>query len=100
MDIIDSSTYGYADALNENDMIDNSEVWSETRSTLVLGTFLNAGQFNGQGWKYLGFRMKSQNDYNYGWINVYVSEHNDTLKIGEYAYNEIANSQLLAGQTE
>ncbi|NJK85205.1 MAG: hypothetical protein HC906_03815 [Bacteroidales bacterium] len=42
-EILDNSTYGYADALNIDDIISEDGNWV-TRSC-VLGTFMNAGQF-------------------------------------------------------
>ena len=38
--------------------------------------------------------------FNYGWIKIYLSEHNDTLKIIEYAYNQTLGNEIKAGQKE
>jgi len=35
-----------------------------------------------------------------GWIRIYCSQHNDTLRIIDYAYNNTANSLIHAGQKE
>lgn len=43
--IRDNSTYGYCDALNQDDNINESGNW--VSNTCVLGTFMNAGQFQG-----------------------------------------------------
>lgn len=99
-EVLDNSTYGYADALNINQPIGEDGNWSENKSTLVLGTFGNTGKFNGNGWKYLGITLNTNEENKYGWIKVYVSEKNDTIKIGEYAYNNFPNSKILAGQIE
>jgi len=98
MQILDNSTYGYPDALEPDDMIAGQGFWSDRTS--VLGTFLNAGQFQGNGDRYLGFRFSSSEGFNYGWIKIYCSLHNDTLRIIEYAYNRIAGSNIYAGQKE
>jgi hypothetical protein len=98
LQILDNSTYGYADALNENYMINNSGNWS-TR-TFVLGTFLGAGQFKGKGEKYLGIRFFQDSTYLYGWIKLYCSQNNDTLRIIDYAYNRNADHQIATGQKE
>ncbi len=98
VEILDNSTYGYPDALEHNTPIAASGNWGS--QTSVLGTFLNAGQFQGKGEKYLAIRLPAQNDYRYGWVKLYCSQHNDTLRIIEYAYNNIPNSGIAAGQTE
>jgi len=97
-EILDNSTYGYPDALELNDLISGEGNWSD--KTSVLGTFLYAGQFQGNGDKYLGFRFSNSEDFNYGWIKLYCSQHNDTLRIIEYAYNRITGSNINAGQKE
>ena len=98
VEILDSSTYGYPDALDLDEQISENGNWSKTTS--VLGTFMNAGQFQGKGEKYLGIRLSKDNKYKYGWIKIYCSQHNDTLRIIDYAYNDIVNSQIKAGQKE
>ena len=95
---LDNSTWHYADALEINSVIDQNHHWSS--NNVVLGTFLNGGQFNGNGNRYLGIRIPNGNDYNYGWIKIYCSNHNDTLRILEYAYNDAINNSILAGETE
>ncbi len=99
VEILDNSTYGYADALDLDIEIDEDNFWN-VQQNIVLGTFLTAGQFKGAGDKYLGFRLKNNNDYNYGWIKINCSAHNDSLSILQYAYNQNVNSKILAGQTE
>ena len=98
LEILDNSTYNYCDALNKDDIISNSGNW--TSSTCVLGTFLNAGLFNGKGEKYLAFRFNTNSNYKYGWIKIYCSNHNDTLRIIDYAYNDVENSEIKAGQID
>jgi len=98
VEIRDNSTYGYCDALSTNDIINETGNW--TNNTCVLGTFMNAGQFQGQGEKHLAFRFWENAEYKYGWIKIYCSQHSDTLRIIDYAYNSNANSSILAGQTE
>ncbi|NJK85204.1 MAG: hypothetical protein HC906_03810 [Bacteroidales bacterium] len=56
--------------------------------------------FNGKGQKFLGIRLPGENDYSYGWIRIYCSEHNDTLKIIDYAYNNKEGGFISAGQIE
>jgi hypothetical protein len=97
-EILDNSTYGYPDALDFEEQISKEGNWSSRTS--VLGTFLNTGQFQGQGEKYLGFRLIEDENFKYGWIRIYCSQHNDTLRIIDYAYNDIVNSKIKAGQKE
>jgi hypothetical protein len=98
VEILDNSTYGYPDALDLEELISIDGNWSN--NTSVLGTFMNAGQFQGQGEKYLGIRFLDNADFKYGWIKIYCSQHSDTLRIIEYAYNDIVNSEIKAGQKE
>jgi hypothetical protein len=97
-EILDNSTYGYPDALELDDLISGEGKWSDRTS--VLGTFLDAGQFKGKGNKYLGIRFLNPEGHNYGWIRLYCSQHNDTLRIIDYAYNNISGCKIYAGQTE
>ncbi|MBN2668114.1 MAG: hypothetical protein JXR60_02695 [Bacteroidales bacterium] len=96
--ILDNSTYGYPDALIHEAEISSNGYWSNRTS--VLGTFLNAGQFQGNGDRYLGFRFESGSDYKYGWIKLNCSQHNDTLKVISFAYNNSVSSKILAGQKQ
>ena len=98
LQILDNSTYGYPDALDEKYVINNSGNWS-TR-TSVLGTFLGAGQFKGKGEKYLGIRLVQDNSFLYGWIKLYCSQHNDTLRVIDYAYNKNPGTQIETGQKD
>jgi hypothetical protein len=98
MQILDNSTYHYADALDIDQSINDGGKWTE--ETCVLGTFMNAGKFNGRGEKYLGIRLVRDQKYYYGWIKLNCSLHNDTLKIIEYAYNQTSGKEIKAGQKE
>lgn len=100
VELLDNSTYGYPDALNHDDLINDNHHWSQDEN-YVLGTFLEAGQFKGAGEKYLGMRIPdADGSYNYGWIKVYCSAKNDTLKVIQYAYNSNPDSPIKAGQLE
>ena len=93
---LDNSTWHYADALNYDDEIGHNSLWSE--NSVVLGTFASAGNFNGKGDKYLGFRIPYNGNYNYGWIKLNCSQHNDTLTIYEFGYHKTVNRKIKAGQ--
>lgn len=93
---LDNSTWHYADALNYDDEIGPNALWSE--NSVVLGTFASAGNFNGKGDKYMGFRIPNNGKYNYGWIKLNCSQHNDTLTIYEFGYHKTVNRKIKAGQ--
>ena len=95
---LDNSTHSYPDALTENTIISSAGSW--TQNTCVLGTFMNAGQFQGKGERFLAFRYVNSGVYNYGWIKIYCSEHNDTLNIIEFAYNKTNDREIRAGQRQ
>ncbi len=94
----DNSTFGYVSAFNYDDVISGSGNW--VANTGVPGTFMDAGQFQGQGEKYLAFRFIADNGFKYGWIKLYCSQHSDTLRIIEYAFNSILGGEIKAGQKE
>lgn len=93
---LDNSTWHYADALNYDDEIGPNDLWSE--NSVVLGTFASAGNFNGKGDKYMGFRIPYNGNYKYGWIKLNCSQHNDTLTIYEFGYHKTVNRKIKAGQ--
>ena len=90
--ISDNSTYGYCTALDTDSDIKEDEYWSD-RESFVLGTIGNAGQFQGEGQKYLAFRF---NENSYGWIKLSCSASSSELILYEYAYNK--NGNIKAGQ--
>lgn len=93
--ILDNSTYGYPDTLNYGDPV----VGYFHSNTGVLGTFNNAGQFNGAGEKYLGVKINGSGNNYFGWIKLYCSLNRDTLLILSCGYNTTANYSIFAGQT-
>ncbi len=98
LQVLDNSTYGYPDALDSAYQINSSGNWTSNQS--VIGTFTGAGQFKGKGEKYLGIRLIQGSSYLYGWIKLFCSEHNDTIRIIDYAYNQQSNKLIMAGQKE
>jgi hypothetical protein len=98
IEVLDNSTYSYTDALSKDEVINDNGNWST--NTCVLGTFANAGNFQGNGDKYLAFRIPNGSDYNYGWVKLNCSAHNETLRIIAFGYNKTLNNQVLAGQID
>jgi hypothetical protein len=93
--ILDNSTYSYPDTLNYGDPVSGYF----HSGTGVLGTFNNAGQFNGAGNKYLGIKINGSGlDYS-GWIKLNCSVNRDTLNIISCGYNTVASDSIYAGQT-
>jgi hypothetical protein len=103
INILDNSTYGYADALNQSESVAQDGYW-QLSPNYVLGTFANAGQFQGKGEMYLGIRFPASGDgsknknYKYGWVKLYCSQHSDTLRIIEFAFNNNPGGEIKAGQ--
>lgn len=95
---LDNSTYGYADALQKGDLINTQGIW--TNQTVVLGTFQNAGQFQGQGERYLAYRFYGDQGFQYGWLCLKCSLHSDTLNVIDFGYKNNTEPTILAGQTE
>jgi len=94
--VMDNSTWGYADALTDEE-ISKKSTWS-TRSITVLGTINDAGRFEGKGDRYLGVRIEKEGDYYYGWVKLNCSPMSDTLHVKECAINFAKNKAITAGQ--
>jgi hypothetical protein len=94
-EFLDNSTFGYPDSLNYGDSI----VGYFNSGNGVLGTFNNAGQFNGAGNKYLGIRVNTNSLEYKGWIELNCSANNDTLTIISCGYNTTPSQEITAGQT-
>jgi hypothetical protein len=92
--ILDNSTYGYADPLDSNTVV-NGYFHS---STGVLGTFTGAGQFSGVGIKYLGVQLNIGGNNHFGWIKLKCNSSNDTLQVYSFAYQSQAGDSIKAGQ--
>lgn len=98
VEILDSSTWGYVDALQTGDVISQEGYWRSDGG--ALGTFANAGQFQGRGERFLAFRLPESKGFHYGWIRIYCSQHSDTLRLLDYAFNKTAGKAIAAGQIE
>jgi len=96
--IMDSSTFGYPNALTAGEEISASSDWS-TGGNFVLGTSVgNAGNFEGAGIRYLGFRINDDNNYYYGWVELDNNVGNTLLTISNYGINYIAGESIVAGE--
>ena len=64
------------------------------------GSYGNAGQFAGQGEKFLGLKLSLGTGTHYGWIRVNVSNaYNGQNTVIDYAYNDTPGASILAGET-
>ena len=83
-----------------NDIINEDHNWS-VDNNFVLGTSVgNAGLFEGNGLKYLGFRILNNGKYQYGWISINNNQGNNCVEIESYAINLTNGQPILAGQKE
>ena len=88
----------YVKQLSENDEVSSDGIF--TNDYPQVGDIYNAN-FNGQTDKYIGFRLKSgANEFIYGWMAVELTGSDDmTFTISEYAYQNMINTPIDAGQT-
>ncbi len=98
VEILDNSTWKYCDALDGDALIDGSGNWTD--ATCVLGTFANAGQFQGAGFKHLAFRKASGSGYKYGWVKLSCDQTNELVEIDSYGINQTIDGTIDAGQTQ
>jgi len=89
---LDNSTFGYPDALQNGMPVQGN---FEYFSGGILGTDVGGGGlFSGAGNRYLGIFIEER----YGWIEIYCSANNDTLKIISSGLNTSINAPIDAGQ--
>jgi len=91
--------------LFRNDSIDPTSNWSNTANQTLSAVSYGGPQGNlsySGNWSplidgFLGIRIVSGSETNYGWIRLNVGSSSYTYK--EFAYNSISDQALLAGQT-
>ncbi len=93
---LDNSTFGYPDTLNTGDAVDGFF----NSGNGVLGTFNDAGQFKGAGNKYLGLRLNTAGNYQFGWMYLNCSVGNDTLILISCAYHSVVDEPITAGEVD
>ncbi|HEU4717861.1 MAG TPA: T9SS type A sorting domain-containing protein [Bacteroidia bacterium] len=97
--------YAYPMRFNSGDTIQpSSPSWVDyaTHPSQYLGSVYGSalyGNFRGQGDKFMGVRFDIGGQNHYGWVRLYVSAGADTIIIRDYAYEAIADSAIIAGQT-
>lgn len=93
--VLDSSTFGYPDALNCGDALTGSYSSGNT----VLGTDVgDGGLFTGEGLMFLGLNLNTGSESHQGWISLEVSASNDTITLYEVGYSTEPSNEIEAGQ--
>jgi hypothetical protein len=103
-----SNTSGYPHHLYRNDSIKSTNHWT-TAANRILESLSHASKQIGNtvsgNWThpidgYLGIKIVSEGQINYGWIrlNVTINLPTASCMYKEYAYNSIPNQPILAGQ--
>jgi hypothetical protein len=94
-------------SLNTGDSIKaNSATWHNDTvngGTQYLGVLYNPGNNVYGNWvgvndKYVGLRINVAGQFHYGWARLSVSPTSDTIIIKDYAYQELPNVGITAGQ--
>jgi len=92
---MDTSTFGYPDALNCGDAVTGPF----SSGNAVLGTDVGGGgSFTGEGLKFLGLNMDVGGESFRGWISLEVAATNDSITLHEVSYSMAPNSEIVAGQ--
>jgi len=97
-EVLDLSTYHYPAALEVDYPVISSQYWSNERG--VLATFGEAGSFKGKKDKFLAVRLIKNDKFQYGWIKLSCSQHNDTLQLIDFAYNKTFDKLIKTGDKE
>ncbi len=84
-----------------NDVIDANMLWGTSIPEPFIGESTVDNNFLNLGDRYIPVRINISGNLHYGWILVNFINEGSTRKltIKSYAYNTIANQQILAGQT-
>ena len=90
-------------ALSINDNINSSQSYwictATSSSSSALSMNYNGAAFVGLADKYVGLRIKLSNQWYYGWIRLSIPSDTSKIIIKDYAYNQVPNTSINAGQT-
>ena len=67
--------------------------------TGIYSTTLGQGQFIGQSDKFIGLKLISGGSTYHGWARVDVSLDGSSFTVKDYAYESVANAQIICGDT-
>lgn len=87
----------YPMAVNKGFSINSSGNWREPADTLNYKG--NVGHWINVKDKYLAFRIKNGSAWHYGWLRMDINTSPDTMILKDYAYNDIIDSSIIAGNT-
>jgi Secretion system C-terminal sorting domain len=104
---VNTDTAGKPLSMNLNDAIDAGGSWLTAASQILIssqsggGIPLPSGNWLAGTDKYLGLKIVSGNQINYGWVQLNISSTPtaSSFTIKDYAYNSTPNQPILAGQT-
>lgn len=88
-------------AMSANAAIDQSLTWNmyNMNYLAIVSTMSTQGTWIGVTNKYLGLQLHVGPNIYYGWARLDVNSSATGFTIKDYAYNNVANQQILAGQT-
>ncbi|MEZ5012826.1 MAG: T9SS type A sorting domain-containing protein [Chitinophagales bacterium] len=92
----------YGSALNSGDMIDAGAGFTSYYTAFLASIYSGAtyGAFANQTDKYLGFQfIAGDGDLHYGWMRLDATVGPVTITVKDYAYDDVANYGIEAGQT-
>ncbi|MCH7535789.1 MAG: T9SS type A sorting domain-containing protein [Bacteroidetes bacterium] len=98
----------YLTALSSSMLIDSGANWGSenvlgmhTVKVMSGGIFIySTGNFSGEIDKFVGLKFRIDSNIHYGWVQLDVLYGVSGLFIKSYAYNDVPNQSIMAGQTE
>lgn len=101
-----TSTNFYPKALNQNELIDDSqELWFDSKyGQMYLKVSYGTYQFEAGEWpkavdKFLGLRFKINGVFHYGWVRLDMGQNAASFTVKDYAYESHPGKKILAGQS-
>ena len=100
LEILDEQPIDRVNILIQDELISMNNRWSNSK--ILLATTTDSIKTTITGEKYIGIRIKNDNDYCYGWVKINLHEHDDRIQIitNGYCYKTTLNENILAGQKE
>lgn len=91
----------FVKAFSVDEVIGSTATWGTSMPEPFIGESTTDANFLNLGDKYIGIQFKKNGMLHYGWILVNFSLTGTTrqLIVKSFAYNSVANQQILAGQT-
>jgi hypothetical protein len=96
--ILDSSTFGYPDALELGDIISEASAWSTETNFVLVTSVGSAGSFEDAGERYLGFKITDNEDIYYGWVSLENNTASTAFYINRFWINYNSGEFIEAGE--